>query len=140
MTIQNHNFEAVHFVATLQFLLSQARGPKSTKQQIADWLDLLEEDDALTWQINTLKSLFDALAVLAFANAAFRMLPAPARNTDLLSFEIEDRGGYFIALKTIGTVISVAPLCEECQSELIEHVERTLLMLLEQVDKLLARK
>ncbi|MDD9706758.1 UvrD-helicase domain-containing protein [Seohaeicola sp. SP36] len=77
---------------------------------------------------------------MGFANAAFRMLPAPARNTGLLSFEIEDRGGYFVALKTIGTVISVAPLCEDCQSELIEHVERTLLVLLEQVDKLLARK
>ena len=100
----------------------------------------LEEDDAATWELDSLKSLFDALAVLAFANAAFRMLPAASRNVGLLSFEIEDRGGYFVALKTIGTVISVAPLCEDCQSELIEHVERTLLVLLEQVDKLLARR
>lgn len=140
MTIQTHNFEAVHFVAALQFLLSQARGPKNTKQQIGAWIEMLEDDDAATWELDSLKSLFDALAILAFANAAFRKLPAAARKADLLSFEIEDRGGYFVALKTIGTVISVGPLCEDCQSELIGHVERTLQVLLEQVDKLLARK
>ena len=140
MTIQTHNFEAVHFVAALQFLLSQARGPKNTKQQIGAWIEMLEEDDAATWELDSLKSLFDALAVLAFANAAFRMLPAASRNVGLLSFEIEDLGGYFVALKTIGTVIAVAPLCEDYQSELIEHVERTLLVLLEQVDRLLARR
>lgn len=140
MTIHAHNFHGTHFVAALQFLMQQGRGPESTKQQIGAWIEMLEEDDAATWELVSLKSLFDALAVLAFANAAFRMLPAPARKTGLLSFEIEDRGGYFVALKTIGTVISVAPLCEDCQSELIEHVERTLLMLLEQVDKLLERR
>ena len=140
MTIHTRKFHGTHFVSALQFLMQQGHGPESKKQQIGAWIEMLEEDDAATWELDSLKSLFDALAVLAFANAAFRMLPAPARNPGLLSFEIEDRGGYFIALKTIGTVISVAPLCEDCQSELIEHVERTLMMLLEQVDKLLARK
>ena len=127
---------AVQHSVTLQ----QGHGPESTKQQIGAWIEMLEEDDAATWELDSLKSLFDALAVLAFANAAFRMLPTASRNAGLLTFEIEDRGGYFVALKTIGTVIAVAPLCEDCQSELIVHVERTLLVLLEQVDKLLARK
>ena len=140
MTIHAHKFHGTHFVSALQFLMQQGHGPESTKQQIGAWIEMLEEDDAATWELDSLKSLFDALAVLAFANAAFRMLPAASSNVGLLSFEIEDRGGYFVALKTIGTVISVAPLCEDCQSELIEHVERTLMMLLEQVDKLLARK
>ena len=140
MTIHTRNFESVHFVAALQFLLAQARGPQRTKQQIATWIEMLEEDDELTWQIETLKWLFDALAVLAFANAAFRKLPVASASNWQLSFEIEDQGGYFVALKTIGTVLAVAPLCEDCLSELVEHVESRLLMLLEQVDGLLARR
>ena len=140
MTIQTHNFETVHFVAALQFLTQQARGPERSKQLIHAWLVLLEEDDDFTWQLDTLKSLFDALAVLAFANAVFRKLPVASQNAGMLPFEIEDQGGYFVALKAIGTVLAVAPLCEDCLSELVVHVEGRLLMLLEQVDGLLARR
>ena len=140
MTIHTRNFEGIHFVAALQFLIAQSRGPQSMIQQVADWIEMLEEDDDATWQIDTLKLLFDALAVLAFANAAFRMLPTASRNVGLLSFEIEDQGGYFVALKAIGTILATAPLCEDCVSDLVSHVESVLLKQLEQVERLLARK
>lgn len=140
MTIQNHNFDSVHFVAALQFLIERGRGTRSTRKQIGAWIEMLEEDDQAAWQLDTLKGLFDALAVVAFANAGFRKLPAAERQAGMLSFEIEDQGGYFVALKTIGTILAVAPLCDDCLSELVAHVEDSLLKLLEQLDRLLARR
>lgn len=129
-----------HLVADLRFLIEQERGPQSAKQLVAAWIDLLKGDEPEAWQSDALASLCDALSVLAFANAAFRKLPAASRSVRLLPFEIEDQGGYFVALKTIENVLAAAPLCADAVSELRRHVERTLFGYIEQTDRLLAQR
>lgn len=137
MNIQTSLHQGHNFVADLQFLIAQERGPQRAKQLVAAWIDLLMEDEPQAWQRDALTSLCDALSVLAFANAAFRKLPVAARSVGLLPFEIEDQGGYFVALKTIENVLVAAPICADCVSDLRGHVERTLFGYIEQIDRLL---
>lgn len=140
MNIQSPLHQGHQFITDLQFLTTQGRGPSSAKARIAAWIDLLEQDEVQAWQGDALASLCDALSVLAFANAAFRKLPAASRGVGLLPFEIEDRGGYYVALKTIENVLAAAPFCADAVSELRRHVERTLFGYMEQIDRLLAQR
>lgn len=140
MNIQNLLHQGHHLVADLRFLIAQERGPQSAKQRVAAWIDLLKGDEPQAWQRDALASLCDALSVLAFANATFCKLPAASRGVGLLCFEIEDQGGYFVALKTIENVLAAAPFCADAVSELRRHVERTLFGYMEQIDRLLAQR
>lgn len=140
MNIQTPLHQRHHFIADLQFLMAQGRGPSSAKARIVAWIDMLEEDEPQAWQPEALTALCDALSILAFANAAFRKIPATPGRACLLPFEIEDNGGYFVALKSIENVLAVAPLCNECRKDLARHVQCTLFRHLEQIDRLLSRK
>ena len=133
MNIQTLIRHGTHFVADLKYLSAQERGPVSAKAQVAAWIDLLAREDEQAWQLEVLKSLCDALSVLAFSNAAFCKVPSALRHAGEIHYEIEDRGGYLVALKSMGRVIKIAPLCDECLSTLRVHARNALAGHLDQI-------
>ena len=135
MTIHTAFTVFPQLISDLEFIVSHCRGPQSAKSTVTDWTNALNNCDEQAWQLDNLKPLCDALVIIAFSNTAFCMLPVRDNNRFGPHYEIEDRGGYLLALKSIATILSSAPLCDDCHVALVRGVEKSLTTHLQEIEK-----
>lgn len=125
------------FLPELRFLVSMCKGPQAAKSSVAEWAELLEAKDPITWSLESLKTVCQSLVTLAHANAAFSREQAPFFYRGRSGIDLEDCGGFLLAKKIVFAILDEAPLCKDCKGELLRYVLRVTTQQMSQIEKLL---
>jgi hypothetical protein len=140
MTIHPHFTFFPSLVRDLEFLVAHSRGPISTKSAITTWTEAIKTGDDQSWQLDKLKSVCEALVIIALANAAFCVLPVQANARYAPHYEIEDQGGYYASLVLVSAILEAAPLCDDCHGELVRSLQHSLATHLHEIERRLPRR
>lgn len=131
---------AATMVADLRFLVAMCNGPEKFKLTVADWTDWFELDEDRAWTIDSLKAVCEALVTLAHANASFSRVTPPFFYRGSAGMDVQDRGGFLLAKKTLFRIIDSASLCNECRGELLSHVLKVAQAQMTQLEKIIPRR
>lgn len=139
MTTKTLASDARSIAPEVRRLLRTCRGPGTMKARLCAWADLIDRESAEAWRSPALNAAGEALVVLSFASAAFRLAPEPCDRGGNAEILAADLGGYLAAVELIKLIIATAPAGPTVRASLVNHVSDVFDRLTDQLQNLLTR-